>query len=68
MMPELHPGEKAYVSDSLRDAKSCNSGLLESMKQMAGQWVTISSVWGVNDDQFCYYICEDNGPRILHGN
>ena len=64
MMPELHPGDKAYVIDSLRDAKWCNSGLLESMKQMAGQWVTISSVWDVNDDQFCYYIYEDNGYAI----
>lgn len=60
MMPELYPGDKAYVRDSLRYASNCNSGLLESMKQMAGQWVTISSVWGVNDDQLCYYIYEDN--------
>lgn len=64
MMPELHPGDKAYIRDSLRDAKSCNSGLLTSMQNMAGQWVTISSIWGTNDDQFCYYIYEDNGYAI----
>lgn len=64
MMPELHPGDKAYIRDSLRDAKSCNSGLLTSMQNMAGQWVTIASIWGTNDDQFCYYIYEDHGYAI----
>lgn len=60
MMPELHPGDKVYIRDSLRDAKWCNSGLLDSMKRMAGQWVTIASTWGDNEGQHCYYICEDN--------
>lgn len=63
-MRQLSSGDVVHVRDDLRNANTCNSGLLESMKQMAGQWVTISSVWGVNDDQFCYYIYEDNGYAI----
>ena len=63
-MRQLSPGDVVHVRDDLCNANTCNSGLLESMKQMAGQWVTISSVWGVNDDQFCYYIYEDNGYAI----
>lgn len=64
MMPELHPGDKVYVRDSLRDARNCNSGLLGSMKRMAGQWVTIASKWGEHVGQYCYYILEDDRNAI----
>ena len=40
-MRQLSPGDVVHIRDNLRNAHECNSGLLESMKNMAGEWVTI---------------------------
>ena len=63
-MRQLSSGDVVHVRDDLRNANTCNSGLLESMKQMAGQWVTIAAYWGSNEGQHCYYILEDNSYAV----
>ena len=63
-MRQLSPGDVVHVRDDLCNANTCNSGLLESMKQMAGQLVTIAGYWGSNEGQHCYYIQEDHGYAI----
>ena len=64
MMPELHPGDMVYIRDSLKYAQDCASGLINSMKKRAGEWVTISKKWGEHCGQHCYYIHEDGGCAV----
>lgn len=63
-MKQLSPGDVVHIRDDLRNALECNSGLLESMKNMAGALVTIQDYWGSNEGQHCYYIQEDNGYAV----
>ena len=63
-MRRLYPGDVVHIRDDLRHANECNSGLLDSMKNMAGQWVTIQDYWGKNIGQHCYWIAEDNGRAV----
>lgn len=63
-MRQLYPGDVVHIRDNLRNANTCNSGLLPSMKDMAGQWVTIKDYWGKNVGQHCYWIHEDNGRAV----
>lgn len=63
-MRQLSPGDVVHIRDNLRNAHECNSGLLESMKNMAGEWVTIQDYWGSNEGKHCYWIQEDNGYAV----
>lgn len=63
-MIQLSPGEVIHVRDDLRNASECAAGLVPSMRNMAGEWVTIQDYWGSHEGQHCYYIQEDNGYAV----
>ena len=63
-MRQLSPGDVVHVRDDLHNASECAAGLISSMKNMAGRWVTIQDYWGCIGLRHCYWVQEDNGRAV----